>query len=217
MCVRGRHLCPRPCEKLTGERELPCGRVTIVPCHQRTDNIVCSVTSETVLSCGHRVLTPCGGPPQTCDVRCQELMECGHLCSLPCHPPSQPHKLASLCQEPCSRQICSNPAHSCPRRCSEPCPPCEVRVTRQLACGHEAVLACSEAVTEYECTQRCERPRDCGQGCRLSVSPVVTRLEADVDSLHCVRRLSLCQGHEAVVTPPLSRVTCQPPGHQHRM
>ena len=145
---------------------MPCGHVTSVPCHQRTDNIVCSVTSEAVGSCGHRVLTPCGRPPEACGVRCQKLMECGHPCSLPCHPPSQPHKLSSLCQEPCSRHVCPNSAHSCPRKCSEPCPPCEVRVTRQLGCGHEAVLACSEAVTEHECTQRCERERDCGHGCR---------------------------------------------------
>ena len=54
-------------------------------------------------------------------------------------------------------------------------------------------------------------------GVRPSASPVVTGSGADVGSLHCVRPRSLCRGHEAVVTRPLSRVTCQPPGHQLRM
>ena len=93
-------------------------------------------------------------------------MECGHPCNLQCHPASQAHNHPSLCQEPCVRQICVNPEHVCPNKCSEECPPCEVRQRRRLLCGHEADLACSEAVSGYECTQRCERPRGCGHACR---------------------------------------------------
>ena len=174
MCLSGLHPCHLLCDELCGpchvtvEARLACGHLTSVPCHQsfRPEHIVCSVTSVTVLPCGHQALTPCGAPPGQCGVSCHEAMSCGHPCGLPCHPASQPHRLASLCREPCSRQMCADPEHRCPRPCGDPCPPCEVRVTRQLPCGHQADLACSEAVTEYECSQRCERPRVCGHQCR---------------------------------------------------
>ena len=173
-CLTGLHPCPLPCDELCGpchvtvEARLACGHGTSVPCHQssRTEHIVCSVTSVTELPCGHQAITPCGAPPGQCGVSCHEAMSCGHPCGLPCHPASQPHRLASLCREPCSRQMCADPEHRCPRPCGDPCPPCEVRVTRQLPCGHQAHLACSDAVTEYECSQRCERPRVCGHQCK---------------------------------------------------
>ncbi|KAJ8903393.1 hypothetical protein NDN08_004501 [Rhodosorus marinus] len=78
-------------------------------------------------------ISPDGGCPRPCGVR---LPSCGHICPLTCHAYDAEHRLTK-CNAICLRlrETCD---HSCPARCGEVCPPCQVFVgSLTLKCGHE--------------------------------------------------------------------------------
>jgi len=87
----------------------------------------------------HRI-SPDGGCPRPCGVR----LPCGHVCPLTCHAYDPEHRITK-CNAACLRlrETCN---HSCPARCGEDCPPCQVFVgSLTLKCGHELLRArCSQ-------------------------------------------------------------------------
>ena len=173
LCHNNKHKCNKKCDQLCGpcmvqeDVELPCGHLVSVPCSSRKDNIICSQISETILKCGHVLNIKCGeqliSSELVCEAKCEEKLECGHICGLQCHGEDGNHQ--QTCKQPCSRSICPR-QHPCPKKCHEPCPPCQETFTVTLPCSHEATLFCTEDVDSYECTHRCSRILDCGHPCK---------------------------------------------------
>lgn len=86
-------------------------------------------------------------PEGGCNERCVNRLKCGHACKQKCH--SAILHDAVYCEEPCPKAV-KGCDHSCPSRCSDPCPiKCNVRVHeagRTLLCGHIAEdLPCWQA------------------------------------------------------------------------
>ena len=129
------------------------------------------------------------------DAYCKEKVEkilsaCQHTDMFDCSQPTTDH----ICQERCNKLLCLE-GHRCPKRCYEPCGPCNVLVERTLGCGHkntmqchvdpatvkcklpkkallpfcnhQAEIACGDTPEVVRCPFPCDIRLDCGHGCTL--------------------------------------------------
>ena len=92
-------------------------------------------------------------PEGGCKERCAMELECGHICDQVCHPTDLEHTERFACQQPCSKRICDL-GHNCPRKCSDECGPCMVRVPKLIpGCNHEQEIPCSVDPAKFKCKE----------------------------------------------------------------
>ncbi|KAL8181432.1 UNVERIFIED_CONTAM: hypothetical protein K2H54_001711 [Gekko kuhli] len=105
-------------------------------------------------------------PDGGCTLECQTRLECGHPCTRCCHPCDREH-CTNRCQFPCSRVLCES-NHKCPKKCSEDCGPCSVKVEKVIPkCGHSQVVPCHVPAEAWVCEEPCPQLRECGHPCKL--------------------------------------------------
>lgn len=75
-------------------------------------------------------------------------MSCGHPCLSICHTRDREHKEFE-CRKNCLKTCTYN--HPCPLLCYEGCKPCEVKVERELKCGHTVQMLCSNDPNIFKC------------------------------------------------------------------
>ena len=106
-------------------------------------------------------------PEGGCLKQCGYRLECGHVCRSSCHPIDQEHKFIYKCQQKCSKRLsCGHECSSKCFECQDGCPPCQVRVQKELPeCGHSVHMPCHEKFSEIKCTKRCNKNIACGHRC----------------------------------------------------
>ncbi|KAJ1521699.1 hypothetical protein ONE63_003342 [Megalurothrips usitatus] len=55
--------------------------------------------------------------------------------------------------------------HICRKECHVPCGGCDVKVEKELPCGHKYKLECQADPADKQCTYRCKRVAACGHAC----------------------------------------------------
>lgn len=136
-------------------------------------------TRTIILSASDFAKVPEGGCSKPCGVR----LSCGHSCRRTCHVQDREHKIVK-CMRDCQKTLICG--HQCSKRCYEcagGCPPCKVKVTRTLLCGHTIVLTCGASITTVKCMQPCKKvlPR-CGHPCmKMCYEPCPAKCETLVE------------------------------------
>ena len=194
LCV----LCQSPCERTLPE----CGHVCQKKCYEQ-----CTPCMQTIMKtlpvCYHRVQVPCSQPASevSCPLQCERILaECGHRCQKKCHEQCTPciqkvyktlpgcyHRVQAPCSIPASEVSCPIPCpkvldcgHQCVKKCSQPCHPCQIMVTKEiLPCKHKQKMPCSTRPEEVVCRSRCSKLLACGhpctQNCREPCGPCVSK------------------------------------------
>jgi hypothetical protein len=126
---------------------LPCGHLCQRACHE------CRLRDED----GQAILKhgackqPCGHSYTTCSHACRKTCHSGTVCP-PC---------PAACETRCSHS-------KCPRKCSEPCPPCAAEKC-ESACPHsQCKQPCAAPCDWLPCSKRCTKELRCGHQCKLS-------------------------------------------------
>lgn len=74
------------------------------------------------------------------------------------------------CFKPCPkfRKNCSMKTveHTCPKRCFEECPDCEIIVKKQKSCSHYYNIKCCADVEAVVCEKPCKKILACGHQCK---------------------------------------------------
>lgn len=151
LCTDGhpcRKFCWEPCGpcNVRVERVLPCSHSAQTACHKDPAKIKCKVPKNVILpSCGHEVTVACGDNlnevdcPKPCDTR----LDCGHQCTNTCHVKNDPKHEKYVCKKVCYRKkLNCKQDHQCGRLCHEDCSLCNIKVSRNLPCGHSVVAEC---------------------------------------------------------------------------
>ncbi len=151
------HPCQKSCSEKcypclhTEEKALTCGHVNEVPCASLRKPLKCSEIISYQLKCGHEAEVQCGQEGDVkCDEKCDFVLKCGHSCDLPCH---DDRKHLKKCLKSCTRmKLGCQDNHPCDKPCWMQCDPCQVKVFRDLPCGHHNVeMFCSDKVEEFRC------------------------------------------------------------------
>lgn len=105
-------------------------------------------------------LAPEGG----CTLPCRFRLSCGHTCTRSCHPYDKDHSLF-LCLKPCQK-VFPSCQHNCPRKCSEKCGKCELKVKKVIPrCKHEQEMMCYQAPERFVCRAKCDYVLPCNHPC----------------------------------------------------
>ena len=115
--------------------------------------LMCQNHPETLMEVSEALdfakFTPEGG----CTKKCGKTLEvCRHVCPRLCHHDDGNHQL-TICADECNR-TCER-GHICQAKCKDKCPPCPIKVTKALPCGHSLDLLCGD--TSNRCTIVVER------------------------------------------------------------
>ncbi|XP_031784747.1 NFX1-type zinc finger-containing protein 1 isoform X2 [Nasonia vitripennis] len=87
-------------------------------------------------------------PEGGCSKMCEVDMPCGHRCLSVCHTRDREHKEFE-CRKKCLKTCPHN--HPCTLICYEGCKACEVKVERELKCGHTVQMLCSDDPDKFKC------------------------------------------------------------------
>ncbi|KAI1716014.1 AAA domain-containing protein [Ditylenchus destructor] len=134
-------------------------------------------------------------PEGGCNRPCNFRRDCGHTCKKMCHALDLEHEKPCLrkCQKACSSIL---EQHPCKKLCHEPCGDCEVRVAKQLPCGHSIRAKCALPAEKIFCNEKCTRLLSCSHPCQLKCSD---RCDSQKCRAECtakvLKRWPLC-GHE---------------------
>ncbi|ODM90261.1 NFX1-type zinc finger-containing protein 1, partial [Orchesella cincta] len=134
-----------------------------------------------------------------CGLKCDMVLECAHRCPLYCH--AQDHD-----QYKCKQDEKRCPfEHQCHARCGLECPPCRTAVLKELPCGHELPIACSQDPLSYPCPViltkelKCELKHKLDLACHVKVSSVKCEVLVEKTLTRC--------GHTRIVK-------CHEPGYR---
>ncbi|KDQ62856.1 hypothetical protein JAAARDRAFT_202408 [Jaapia argillacea MUCL 33604] len=176
-CHQMDNLAAIPCRERVVKRLPHCEHSAKVQCHQDPATVVCKETCNGQMGCCSRTCksrcsdcqylsraTPAPnpqGPVARSRHRphpCERSLYCEHRCGLDC---SERHECSTDCRQSC-RQICSH--HTCPKPCSDPCPPC------MEPCGwrcihHSCPVACGSICSRLPCDEPCPRTLRCTHPC----------------------------------------------------
>jgi len=140
---------------------------------------------------------PAGGCVEICGIR----LSCGHSCPLVCHPSNKNHSLYK-CRKKCKKTLsCSHKCKGSCFECKDECVPCQVRIMKDLTCGHTINIKCSAANTGslIKCFQYCSKQLPCGHKCNNFCSNPCTTYcrEKIIKQLPC--------GHSTINKVPCSK------------
>lgn len=123
-------------------------------------------------------------PEGGCTKMCPGILpRCNHKCRNICHIVDRSHELYE-CKRDCERRCPDAEKHSCPFACYVyPCPPCEVKMKRNLPCGHVEDLSCHIDINDYLCEVVVQKELQCGHsfGLACCVPPEKHRCTIEVD------------------------------------
>lgn len=91
----------------------------------------------------------CGASPDEayCGVKVEKILsDCQHMATFDCSQSTE----GISCMMPCGREMCVD-GHVCRKLCCKPCGPCNVRMERQLSCGHLVTLQCHLDPRKIKC------------------------------------------------------------------
>ncbi|XP_005105181.1 NFX1-type zinc finger-containing protein 1 [Aplysia californica] len=164
------------CGKTCGH-QLDCGHLCPSVCHTVSHSLLkCNYPCSKKCKEGHPCPAKCFQKCPPCKRKVSRELPCGHVASIKCS--EKPHKVS--CQEPCPKAC--HRGHSCAAKCSEVCPPCEVKVKKLLRCGHKTVVACSAVYLSHVCVEPCAIHCPCGHPCVAKCSqkcpPCSTRVSS---------------------------------------
>lgn len=149
------------------------------------------------------------------------LPSCDHECGQTCHvlkdPQHEKHKCRMICgrtKPGCSMQ------HICRKECHVPCGGCDVKVEKELPCGHKYKLECQADPADKQCTYRCKRVAACGHACgklcHEPCTPCLTKVRKTLPG--CGHEQEMACGQDAALTrcdAPCQRTL--PCGHRCRL
>lgn len=134
-----------PCHEPV-QRELDCGHLAQMECFRDPMKTKCQVPKEVILpDCHHRVQATCGDKQEeiVCTVSCDLRLDCGHQCTQKCHVKDDPDHIDYRCDKKCERNKANCKSnHKCNKKCHEECDRCWVTDNRTLPCGHNAFTEC---------------------------------------------------------------------------
>ena len=148
---------------------------------------------------------PDGGCTQACEYR----LPCGHACSKRCHVKNKEHK-DYKCRKPCQK-MCSE-GHKCEGKCFEACPPCKVKVLKQMQrCGHKQEVPCHQGPETFNCKAPCSKQCINGHPCKKLCSEECGKCEVKM-----MKDMTLCNHKQMLPcsTDPASipcKATCHKP------
>ena len=148
---------------------------------------------------------PDGGCTQACEYR----LPCGHACSKRCHVKNKEHK-DYKCRKPCQK-MCSE-GHKCEGKCFEACPPCKVKVLKQMQrCGHKQEVPCHQDPETFKCKEPCSKQCINGHPCKKLCSE-----ECGDCKVKIMKDMTLCNHKQMLPcsTDPASvpcKATCRKP------
>ena len=152
---------------------LDCGHVCKLYCHARNPShkdYKCMDPCAEICDNGHLCPGLCYEDCPRCEVVVEKVMPvCGHTQRFKCY--KEP---TFKCKAQCSR-TCDD-GHPCKRRCSDPCPPCNVLMEKVIPkCGHIQDVPCSMEPSLFKCkapcTKTCINGHPCLDLCSKACSP----------------------------------------------
>lgn len=164
--------CPIPCDT-----RLECGHQCPQKCHTTSDpdhlefkcEQPCTRTPE---GCGkaHRCQKPCWEKCGPCMEYVKKIKECGHRHTTNCYVKTED----IFCKHDCRKLLpCQHP---CPRRCSEECGGCKIKVKKIVPdCRHEIQVECSQPPLKSSCKNRCILTLPCSHPCRALCCEACTK------------------------------------------
>ena len=209
------HQCPGKCSKKCSLYK--CQKIVVknlncvgnhsrkMPCSADTSSIACQERCTRNLDCGH----PCPGlcselcAKTKCMRRVEKTYPCGHREQLQCF-----QSKTATCKARCRRR--ESCKHMCKGVCGVPCSnyPCDVAVSKTLACGHKITMPCSYSVDEVECSEPCGAKLQCGHQCSGSCNDCQRRGSHEMCQHPCGRPLVCshrCQATCSTPCPPCIR------------
>ncbi|XP_047487944.1 NFX1-type zinc finger-containing protein 1-like isoform X1 [Penaeus chinensis] len=198
------HRCPQTCGEpcvlclIPVTKLLLCGHeAKQIECHLPVHEIRCSVKVGKILACGHEAQdVECSSIKSIkCTVLTTQTLPCGHEVNYAaCGAATE----EVLCRENCLEIL--DCGHTCKKLCHEECGDCSVKVSKTLACGHEAQdiecssttknikctalttlvlpcgheldVACGTRAEALRCTKKCMKTLDCGHICKKLCSEI---------------------------------------------
>ncbi|XP_059472673.1 NFX1-type zinc finger-containing protein 1-like [Neocloeon triangulifer] len=161
--------CAEQCKKL-----LSCGHACKAKCSEECTPNCREVVEPSVGGCGHKIKTLClektkglKADVMRCTAKCNTVLECGHTCGGTCRTCLQ-GRFHVPCKQKCSKEfICG---HKCPSKCSEPCPPCQMK--NHIVCDHNESheITCGKLRNKFckqICSAKCDHGNKCTRKCGL--------------------------------------------------
>ncbi|XP_054156808.1 NFX1-type zinc finger-containing protein 1-like [Oppia nitens] len=132
------------------QQKLDCDHQCPQKCHYGQECNPCEViVTKTIPNCGHQIDEICSGD-MICNNPCENILDCGHKCDLKCGIDCQPFcRVGVIKTDP-------NCGHSYWSLCHIPIA-CQLRCQKQLICGHDCKLMCSDPCDSNECQEIIER------------------------------------------------------------